>query len=286
MFVNYLWEPTRDSPMNLVLARVVVSFYAIWKLLSYGWSGLTTWPEFVFQSAHPPVLIPIEYIWVEVAIAIGALLLVAAGRYIHIAGFTAALLLAHLTGIHYAVTNQASTFLPTIYFLILLAIYSDISSQTLSSPSNYDGDGAYALSPLRWLLLIVAGTYFFAGFAKIQSGVFAWASGDNIGRAIIWESTSHLDGYTGVGLWLLQNPVLLDIIGWCTIIFEVGLLIALLARLPIWPFVIGLLGMHFGIALSMQIVFFDQPILFALFLPWDRMYEGFPRRISRIEISL
>jgi hypothetical protein len=286
MFVNYLWEPTRDSPMNLVLARVVVSFYAIWKLLSYGWSGLTTWPEFVFYSAHPPVLIPIEYIWVEVAITIGALLLVAAGRYVHIAGFTAALLLAHLTGIHYAVTNQASTFLPTIYFLILLAIYSDISSNPLSPPSNHDENENYVLSPLRWLLLIVAGTYFFAGFAKVQSGVFAWASGDNIGRAIIWESTSHVGGYTDVGLWLLDNPIFLDIIGWCTIIFEVGLLIALLARLPIWPFVIGLLGVHFGIALSMQIVFFDQPILFALFLPWDKMYGSFSSRNPKIGVML
>lgn len=160
MFVNYLWNPTRDSPFNLVVARIVICTYAVWKLLSYGWSGLTTWPKFVFQNAHPPLLIPLEYIWLGVAFAIGGLVLVAVGRHIHIAAYFSALLIAHLTGIHYAVTNQASTFLPTIYFLILLALYTNASSHTLSSPTNYEGKETHVLSPLRWLLLIMAGTYF------------------------------------------------------------------------------------------------------------------------------
>jgi hypothetical protein len=273
MFINYVWNPSRPTPFNLVFVRIVLSVYAIWKLLSYGWFGLGDVPLFLLQSGPIPLVIPPEYLWLEAGVACVLLGLFGAGYRIRITAITSATLVGHLTSIHYTVTNQASTFLPSIYFLVLFAVYSEYADFSLHESQSIEPE-RYKLQPLRFGLLILALTYFFTGIAKVQSGVVAWASGSNIGRSILFESTVHSGSVTFFAEWLLANPTVLHIIGWSTVILEVGFLIVVLFRLPMWPFILGLISLHIGIALSMQIVFFDQPILFALFLPWDRIFES------------
>lgn len=142
---------------------------------------------------------------------------------------------------------------------------------------NSDTQQDYRLPVLKWSLLDLGLVYFFTGFAKVKSGVFEWATAENLGRPILWKSGPRINRTTAVADFLLNNPILLSVAAWLTVILEIGLLITILVGLPLTPFAIGLLSMHTIIALTMQIFFFDQYLFFALFLPWNRLYSRLVR---------
>jgi hypothetical protein len=288
MLVNYVRNAERDSPLNLAVARFAVGTYAVWKLASYEWTGLQQWPYPVIRSDLNGYLVSefvLEALRLEVVVTGIFLLLFAVGYRIGVSGFLSALLIAHLSGVHYTVTNSASTFLPVVYFCLFVALYREIdvlsvdgirrtkhrSLDTLNSFLQTPDESSYPLPPMKWFLLTFAFVYFFTGFAKVQNGLFQWTTGGNLSRTIYLESLMHLQRLPPIGEFLIERPLLATLSAWGTVLLEIAFLVAVLSGLTLWPFALALLGMHTLIFLTMSIFFFDQYLLFVLFLPWDTL---------------
>jgi len=57
-----------------------------------------------------------------------------------------------------------------------------------------------------------------------------------------------------------------------TLLLELSLLVAVLTRVPITLFVVGILGMQVVTALALGPFFFDVFAFFAMFVAWDTLY--------------
>ncbi|MEX1112072.1 MAG: hypothetical protein WEC84_01300 [Candidatus Andersenbacteria bacterium] len=297
LFINYFAEPERFSPFNLLVARVVLAAYAIWKLLSYRLGELQHWPDFLFeQSLHSPFLPFVSYReylpYVQWTIAF-LIILVAIGVWRKWAAFLAALLLAHTIAIHYVVTNSGATFLPVVYALILYAVFefqdpyhrttlADIGRRGWTRSKSFLQPGKasrYRLDWLKWMLVVIGMTYAFTGLSKMASAQVNWFSPYNLSRTILRENIMSFGELLPAAALMIQSEVVLTMSTIATIIFEVGLILVIILRRRIDIFVLGLLGMHVMIALTMGIFFFDQFILFALFVPWDALVHRFTRGV-------
>lgn len=282
IFINYVACPSRPSSINRSCARVLVGCYAIWKILSYSIDSLQDWPPFLFRahthgafliSENWLVLLPVEK-WTAVAL----LCLFVTGWGVRWTALASAILIGHMIALHYVVTNSGSTFLPAVYILVLFAIYED--ADDFSPPSRRSPGSAraedepvpYNMAVLKWSLLTIALLYFFTGYSKIAAAGLDWAEPGNLTRMIHAEAIMYLDHIPPVGWVIMQDPWLARLSSWGTLVLECGLLPAVVAGLPITPIVLGLLVMHTVIALAMRIFFFDQYVLFLLFVPWDRLW--------------
>ncbi|WP_318570015.1 hypothetical protein [Salinigranum marinum] len=286
---NYWRNPDRASPVNLAVVRVLTGLYAVWKLLSYEWLALSTYPYVVFaESPHAYLVSPVvlDVLPALVAVTVGLILAVVVGYRLAATGFLSAVLLAYLSGVHYAVSNQGSTFLPVVYLLLLFALFSSEdrlsvdairrtagwSTASLNRRLTTDTPETYRHSALQWTLLVVAFVYFFTGLGKILDGGAQWATAGNLSRTILTDSYMYLDGVPPVGRFIIEHEVLALGAGAGTLVLELGFVFVVVLGAPLWPAVVGLLGMHTFIAVGMHILFFDQYLLFTLFLPWDDIY--------------
>ncbi len=290
MFINYFAHDTRPSGFNTAVARVLLGAYAVWKLLSYRLDRLQDWPEFLFLVHRHRFFLPfpgyLAYLPIEQWIAVFLLILFAIGWRIGFTAFTSALLIGHMIALHYAVTNSGATFLPAIYMLIFFAVFretDDLSIDTVRGAKHEPlaalvADlAASARAPrdmaiLKWTLVTIALTYFFTGYAKLLIGGLSWATGQNLATFIHSDSIMYLNGIPVVGRFLMDHAWLADASAVATVVLECGFLVGVLLGLPITPFILGLAGLHVMIALGMRIFFFDQFLLYLLFVPWDRLY--------------
>jgi hypothetical protein len=273
--INYFAKCTRPSPLNFIVVRLLAGVYSIWKLLSYDFYRLELWPDYFFESHSHNVFLfaPNNLAWIEIEVGIMIILmaLFMLGYRLGLVCFFAALILTHLTALHYVVTNSASTFLPTIYLLMLWGLFRHEDPYQFGQlKPDLKSSKEYDFSALKWLILIVGATYFFTGYVKFTNAFWAWMGWQNLALLIHREAPMHLETLPPLGQWLLHCPAILRLASVGTLILEVGFLVAILVkRVPLWPFVISIFVFHTVIALSMNIFFFDQYIILALFFPWD-----------------
>jgi predicted DCC family thiol-disulfide oxidoreductase YuxK len=135
----------------------------------------------------------------------------------------------------------------------------------------------FPTTPLLYGQLMLAVVYFGAGVAKLIKGGPGWFASDNLARTILVRNELYAMP-VDLGYWVVQYPTLVTLLAVATVALEVGLLIALVARWPVWPVIVGLLGMHLSIMPIMGMFFFDPFLLFALFVPWDRVLGVLARR--------
>jgi len=284
IFVNYFRERTRDSCVNLAVARVLVAGAALWKLLSYDFADVAAWPAPIFETDRHAYLFPGEaflpLLPVEVAVAALCLLLFGAGWRMGLTAFASALLLTHLSALHYVPSNSASTWLPFVYALVFLGVYRehdrlrwDARSAGGSGEDAGRADGSTDTVALRWLLGITAGIYFFTGVSKLTRTGLDWASAESLGLLLHREAVMHLNEVPPAAGLLLEHPALLWLSAAGTLVLECGFLVAVLLRAPLLPFVAGLAGMHAVIGLTMEIYFFDQLLIYLLFVRWDALHR-------------
>lgn len=268
---------------------MLLGLYGIWKLASYDFPQLAHWPAFLFeQHAHRQFLLHPglrDWLGLESAAAGIALACFALGLRIGLSAFVAAAAIVHLGALHGVVTNSGTTLLPIVYALVLWGLYRHTDELSLdrwlrqplplrdwlARAAAGGRAGGYRQPILAWLLLLLATVYFFTGYAKLATSGWAWADAGNLLRTLRWEQLMHLGREPWAAALVIEHPGLAGLSGWTTILLEIGFLPWVLLRLPIAPPALGLLGMHSAIALTMGIFFFDQYLLFALFLPWDRL---------------
>jgi predicted DCC family thiol-disulfide oxidoreductase YuxK len=288
MFVNYFKDIYRDNPLNLFIARTTLAIFCIWKLLSYNYTGLKDWPDFIFQDhyhshflIHPVVL---DYIWIEVVIIFILLLLFFFGYKTRYTAFFSALFITHITALHYAITNSGCTWLPVVYFLMIFAIYSETDKISFDNffslrklgintinESLRKNNNKYSHIILTHILIITALIYFFTGLSKLTLVGFEWASSGYMNKLLLREYLFHLNDLPFFSTLIIESKVLGWISGVLTIFLEIGFLVAVLLKRNITLFIFGLAGMHVMIYLTMEIFFFDQFILYLFFVPWDKV---------------
>lgn len=294
MIVNYVRDAVRDSPVNLAVARVVLAGYLIWKTLPYDWPLFVSAPFAGFETyrfAIPPwpALLVVEK-WLLIVI----LLVFAVGFRVRVTALVAALLVGHFAVIRFTLnTSGGSTALFfSAWYLLFFALYAGDETDGLSVDAvrktgersldelraflKSDRPRSYRMDPLRWSLLAFAIVYFGAGVAKLYIGGIGWFSPENLSRTFVYFDTVGGTPF-GLGGLLADYPLAITVLAVGTVVLELGFLVVLLAGLPVWPVVLGLLGMHVSIAAVMGIVFFDVVPMFALFVAWDRLYARLVR---------
>ena len=288
VLINYVAQPDRLTPLNLMVGRVLLAVYAVWKLLSYDFHVLVDWPWFLFQQhangamAHRILL---DWIEIEVGLTLLCLIAFAFGAYVAVSALLAAAMILHMGALHYVVTNSGATWLPVALTLIVWAIYRETDRLTLdgwrqSGQSLKDfwrqtldsRRQGHAHTILAWTLVFIAVGYFFTGYSKIVNVGWSWTYASNLARLVRWEQLLHMGEVTWAGQVMINYPWVSGVAGVLTVVLELALVVLVVCRLPITLVVLGLLGMHTGIALAMGVFFFDQYILFLLFAPWDRIF--------------
>ncbi len=291
LFVNYFRLPNRSTCLNLAVARIIICLYLIWKLSTFPFGAMAEFPPQLLVSnnhaflaalrfGHPALLIA------EQSLAVVCLFFCAIGLWTGITSFLAGLLITHLAGLSFAF-NADKTFLLPAYFLIFYGIYRDQDLLTLDrfrslrkksqeklkillgAPSN-----SAPLSTLKWLLLSMAAIYFFTGYAKIKitGWNFDWGSADSIRSCLLHDTIERGVVLSPFGRWLLDQSAVLGSIGATTLFLELSFLAVVLCRLPITFSVLGLLGMHVGILLSMRTNYLtDMGFVFTTFVAWDSL---------------
>lgn len=290
MFVNYFKERRRATSFNIFIVRVLLGVYGIWKALSYDFERLREWPEFLFaQNYHAIdilVSLQLDFVWIEKWIIVALFVLFVFGWRTGFVTFFLAAFITHVGALHYSVTNSGATWMPVIYILILFGLYreTDVLSvdgyrRTSSMPQGElnavlkrGDDSPLYMGFLMWTLIIFAATYFFTGYSKILFAGVSWLEMGHLPVQLQVEAIRHLNEVPPTAQFLIDHQIIAWISSWLTIVFECGFLIFVLLRLPIWPFIIGLAGLHAMILLTMNIFFFDQYLLYLAFIPWDRLH--------------
>ena len=290
--LNYYSNPTRFTPLNIGIARVLLGLFLIYKLIRYEWAKIPEWP-------HPlvPVVpafqhrLSLEYLPVLAFVALVALVGFIIGYRVRVSAFLSAALVTVLATIRYTYNpSHTSELLYTgVLLLLLYAVFAEedlltidelrrTGTRPLNELTNHletatATKGPYSHSPLRWGLVVVALLYFQAGFSKLVYGApIEWIQSESLSRYILYESMEV--GRLPVGEFLLQFPVLVTVLALTTIALEVGFLPAVVAGWRLEPFLIGLLGMHTGIMYAVGPIFLDQMFILLLFIPWDRVYAA------------
>jgi predicted DCC family thiol-disulfide oxidoreductase YuxK len=293
LFINYFKSAARPTCLNLALARVILCLYCVWKVSTFPFAEVAAFPDGFLESNSHALLGVLRFqhpgwLLAEQIVSVFCLLCCAIGLWTGVAAFTAGLLVAHLAGLSFAF-NADKTFLLPVYFFIFYGIYRTQDSLTfdrfrsLRSKSQEDlnallqstGRSPMAvLSALKWLLLALAGIYFFTGYGKIKIAGwgFDWAAADNIRLSLLHNPIARGIELPPVGALLLEQPWILSLMGPFTLFLELGFVVAVLAGRTITPFIVGLAGLHLGILLAMRVNYLtDMLFVYAAFFAWDSL---------------
>lgn len=300
-FVNYVRDPTRETPINSAAARFILGGYLIWKTVWMDWHEVLEVP-FVFVEEYA-AFIPdsATLLVVEKYVLVLFLLAFILGYRLRLSAFVSAFLVGHLGAIRLAFNTSGSVtaLFIAMYFLIFFGLYShvdelsfDVIRRTrneslpdlvsrLKSPTR----STYRMDGHRWSLLTIAIIYFGSGFDKLSQSGLAWIDPENlrrilVERVVLYDSALSV-GSTEVaiplGAWLMEHSALVWASSVSTLVLEIGFLPAAILGVSVTPFVLGLYGMTTIIWLAMGIFFADVYLFLGMFFAWDRLHERLTR---------
>ena len=290
MFVNYVRNTERPSPINLALARFVVGFWLVWKTIWYDWGRIVATPYQDAVTVAHQWAIPAAAPWlltVEKYLLVVLLCLFVVGYRTRITAAVSSLVLAHLATVRATLVATGETqniFLGTM-ILIFFALYADedelsldglrrIDNRSLDSTVGRltdDGDERFEMSALRYSLLFIALLYFSSGLSKVvQGGGLGFVVPDNLARLVLVRS--YVYPWSDLPLVIVEYPALATLGGIGTLVLELGLLVALLAGVLYTPLLAGLMLFALSNAAILGIFFADNLFILALFLAWDDAY--------------
>lgn len=284
MFVNYVRNAERDSPVNLVVARLLLGGYVIWKTVWYDWQMVANTPFTLAGEPYtalippaPSLVLPIEQ-WV----LIGTMVLFIGGYRLLLSSFVGALLLGHLAAIRFTLDPSGATtaLFIAVWFLVFFGLFHDEQPLTIRSADPIDAlsaanrfltatPAAFRMRSLRWSLLSIALVYFGAGLLKTVHGPLTeWATVENLSRTIVMMNAKN-EVVSGIGPHMVEYPVVVFAGAIGTVVLELGFALAVLLGFSITPFIVGILLMQAVVALSMGPFFFDVFPFFLVFFAWD-----------------
>jgi hypothetical protein len=140
-----------------------------------------------------------------------------------------------------------------------------------SSPPRLPGWSWEYGYPIMLLCAVTAVTYFLSGVAKVTGEAgWSWALGDVLRNQVAFDGLRKdlIDrGAAPLAFVLFNNVALATVVGFGTLVIELGAPLALLDRRLRWLWGIATFGMHWGILAIMGITFWYH-LLGVAFLPF------------------
>ena len=295
--VNYVADPTRDSPVNLAAARFVLATYVVWKTVWVDWGVFMEVPFVVFDEYA--FLVPYGFpqlLVVEKYLLLVTVVLFAVGYRIRATGFLSGLLLGHLGLLLFAMNGSGVTtaMFIAVYFLFFFALFAsqdELSADgirrtgtrslgSLVARLKSSSTPRYRMDALKYSLLALGIIYFGSAFDKLfpdlQGFQPEWVMPYNLARIVtIFHSTR--DQLFPVAQEVVNYPALLFVMSATVLVLEAGLLVAILSKRPVTPFLVGLAGFKFSSIVLLGIFFGDAILFFAMFVAWDTGYRALVR---------
>ena len=106
--------------------------------------------------------------------------------------------------------------------------------------------------PVRTAMVVVAGSYFFSGLAKLLHAGPAWVTSGNL-RWVLYASSDTQPAPNLFALFVADRPVLAQLVAAATLAVELGFPLVLWRPRLAWLFVPAVVAMHAGIGLAMHL---------------------------------
>lgn len=133
---------------------------------------------------------------------------------------------------------------------------------------------------LVWTALALP--YVEAGLSKLRRGGLDWAAPANLKSILLIDTLNPMQFDFGLSLRLVHAPdAFFAALAWATVIGEIGYGLVLFSRRARVVFPLVTMGMHLGIWLLQNVLFFDLILLQAIFLDWRRL-AGRPAPIASV----
>jgi predicted DCC family thiol-disulfide oxidoreductase YuxK len=293
VFLNYVAHPVRDSPVNLAMARVVIAFYVVWKMGWMDWNVYLQVPflgfeeyEFLVPHGFPQLLV------VEKWLLIATVLLFAVGYRIRLTASFAAVLLGHLALLRFAMNGFGGGSAPFVamYFLVFFALFSvedelsidgvrrtgHRSLESLVSRVKGPSADTFRMDALKYSLLVLGVVYFGSAFDKMFPNLSKfqpeWLMPYNLSRIITIFHTTR-DQMFPFSHEVVNFPLLIFVFAAGAFVLEAGLLVAMLSKRSVTPFLVGLIGFKLSSIVLLGIFFGDAVVFFMMFFAWDTAYR-------------
>lgn len=277
--INYFSAP-RQPAVNQSVGRFLFAGYVLWKISAFDWAFLSEWPAYFFDPLQDLLRGYGFYIYLATVACVSCFGL---GLFVRVSALGGAVGLMVLGGLHQAIDNQGKRLLIPAILMLVLGIWRQPDRLSLdglrrfyrADPPRKDELLAQGrirrLEALRVALVVASATYFLTGFGRILHGSYwEWTDPANLRRTIHVEALKNLGlAETWYGPAVIESPdLVVGALSHGTMVLELGLLVTVLAGLPIWPVVAGLLAFHFGIFLTMHLLFVESVCLLLPFVNW------------------
>jgi predicted DCC family thiol-disulfide oxidoreductase YuxK len=290
-FINYVAEDGRGSPINLAVVRVLLGTYVIWRVLSLEWAAYGEWPDvhvdetigFLHQDLFF-ALLPYQQ-WVVAAL----LVLFVVGYRTRWTGGLASLLLMHMLSVKATIylAGTVESLFVCAYLILVFALFAeddrlsvdalrrtgDRSLEELNAVLTDETTRVYRMRALKWGLLAVAIIYVGSAWGKALNGPLEiWLSGAELQRDVLFNREM-----TGIeraaGMPIVENELLAWIGFVGTALVQVSLFVAAVLGLPVTLPILGIIGFHVSVILTLGLYFIDMILVLSLFAAWDVAYR-------------
>ncbi|MFU8867977.1 DCC1-like thiol-disulfide oxidoreductase family protein [Natronococcus sp.] len=290
-FVNYFADDGRGSPLNLAVVRVLLGTYVIWRVLSLEWGFYGEWPDFHVDETigflHQDLLFALlpSQQWVVAAL----LVLFVVGYRTRWTGGLASLLLMHMLSVKatiYLAGTVESLFVCS-YLILMFALFAeddrlsvdgvrrtgDRSLEELNAVLTSGGDRVYRMRALKWGLLAVAIIYVGSAWGKALNGPLEiWLSGADLQRDVLfYGELTGIDRTAGAPIVEYEPLAWIGFVG--TAVVQVSLLVAAVLGLSVTLPILGIIGFHASVILTLGLYFIDMILVLSLFAAWDVAYR-------------
>ncbi|MDG5820257.1 DUF393 domain-containing protein [Natronococcus sp. A-GB7] len=290
-FVNYVADDVRGSPLNLAVVRVLLGIWVVWRVLSLEWAAYGEWPEFHVDETigflHQELfftLLPYQQ-WVVAAL----LVLFIVGYRTRWTGGLASLLLMHMLSVKATIylAGTVESLFVCAYLILLFALFAEDDPLSVDGVRRTGGrslaelnavltdgtDRTYRMRALKWGLLAVAIIYVGSAWGKALNGPLEiWLSGAELQRDILFYGE-----LTGIDRALGAPIVEHEWLAWAgfvgTAAVQVSLFVAAVLGLSVTLPIIGIIGFHVSVILTLGLYFIDMILVLSLFIAWDGIYR-------------
>jgi predicted DCC family thiol-disulfide oxidoreductase YuxK len=290
-FVNYVADDARSSPINLAVVRVLLGLYVLWRVISLEWGFYGEWPDFYVDETigflHQDLffaLLPYQQ-WVAAAL----LVLFVVGYRTRWTGGLAALLVMHMLSVKSTIylAGTVESLFACAYLILMFALFAEddalsvdglirTGDRTLDELNAFLKQGpmqVHRARALKWGLLAVGLLYLGSAWGKALNGpIDIWFSGAELQRDILFYG--ELLGVDRAASAPIVEHGWLAWLGFVgTALVQASLIVAILLGLPITLSVLGLVGFHVAVILTLGLYFIDMIVVLSLFAAWDAAYR-------------
>ncbi len=301
-FIRRIIGTARPSELGII--RVIVCFAAAWfaldlplaRVVARGEAGRVSMGvmDALYALGLGSVLAQPLAAWLLQAATVALLLLAAVGWRTRWTVPLAALLYLVLAGVFRSYTKFSHSGLYFVYVLIVLACTRCGDGLSLdhwrrNRQRHLDADAPqprYAWG--RWFVwLVIALPYLAAGLSKLRNGGWTWWDSTNM-QAIVLDRFFHPEE---MNLALLDvatalPPFIFALAGLATLAVELGMVATLFSRPARLLLPTAAAAMHIGIALVMDVEFWDLVLLQFVFYDWRAIWLWLSARLGhRVEAT-